>query len=543
MVIRFFIMLLFVAGAATAQAAELNAAVDRDVVGPNEHVMLTITLINSDTRLRAEGISPNIDLSVLTRDFDLGTPQVENRYNIYRGRGRSTSSLSVDLFPHHEGRFVIPAFSVDGLNTAPIAITARKLPPGTAPEVFSRAGVNTTRPWQREQLVAWLDVYRRVQLKTASMGEYLRTEPVAIELMEFRELPQSERKETVNGVPYDVTRIAWAIYPKQTGTLTLYLPDTWIVTADDRKLRLPHQQLAVTVRALPAEITADIAVGKPEISQTPPAPAPAVNTLSTWTVTVRGPYSRFALPDILPLPPVTGMKFYSDHGLRDVQTSDNAVTTIVNYTLSALPQHGGTFALPPLRIPYFDTKRGVLDVAEQAGLNFAVPNNPATASAPENVIPDTTSLETRNPQPKTFSVWQLTTLLLAILWIITLTFLWRRPRPRQANTRREASISHPASEPISQHPLQAQLLTAFGSRTLEQGLRDWESRYGVDQSLRDTVRAVQRLCYGRDRNVENDELRVAVTQSVTRIRNVSPTQPAANDPWRPESFAVTIREV
>jgi len=115
---------------AAVQAAELKATVDRREAALNEHVALTISLINSDTRLRAEGISPNVDLSVLTKDFDIGTPHVENRYNIYRGRGRSTSELSVDLFPRRDGRLVIPAFRVDGLSTAPIIIEARKLPAG-----------------------------------------------------------------------------------------------------------------------------------------------------------------------------------------------------------------------------------------------------------------------------------------------------------------------------------------------------------------------------------------------------------------------------
>jgi hypothetical protein len=156
---------------ASARAAELTAAVDRKEVMLDEHVVLSLSLINSDTRLRAEGISPNVDLSVLAKDFDIGTPHVENRYNIYRGRGRSTSELKVDLFPRRDGRLTIPAFSVDGLSTAPIVVAARKLPPGALPEIFSKAGVSAASVWQREQLVAWLDVYHRVPLKTASVGE------------------------------------------------------------------------------------------------------------------------------------------------------------------------------------------------------------------------------------------------------------------------------------------------------------------------------------------------------------------------------------
>lgn len=524
-------LLLLWLGLVSVQAAELTAKVDRKEVGQNEHVVLTLSLINSDTRLRAQGVSPNVDLSVLTKDFDVGTPHVANNYNIFRGRGRSTSTLRVDLFPRRAGRLMIPAFTVDGLSTQPITVQARGLPPGEMPEVFSRAGVNKETVWQREQLVAWLDVYHRVQLKSASIGEYIATEPLAIELMEHRDLPQSERKETVKGIDYDVTRIAWAIFPKQHGTLTLYLPDAWLVTADGRKLRLPHQQKQVEVKALPTAVTADIPVGKPELSQTPPQPAPSVNALSTWTVTVRGPFSRFALPDTLPLPPLpTGIKLYSDHAQRDEETATAGLTMALHYTLSALPQQGGDFSLPPLRIPYFDPARGVIDLVELPGPRLEVPTTPpmtATADTPP-------ASKTAKPA----SGWQIATLVFAALWILSLLLLWRRPRPPTAATKPVAPQRAPPPPP-NHHPLQARLLTAFGSRTLEQGLRDWEARHGGAQSVRDAVHAVQRLCYGQEENLDGAELERAVEEAVATIRAAAPqTIEAANDPWRPEAFAV-----
>ena len=64
----------------------------------DEYVLLTLSLVNSDTRLRAAGISPNIDLTLLTRDFELGVPREDHRFNILRDRGRSTSELKVELF-------------------------------------------------------------------------------------------------------------------------------------------------------------------------------------------------------------------------------------------------------------------------------------------------------------------------------------------------------------------------------------------------------------------------------------------------------------
>lgn len=535
------ITLLALLNLAAAQAAELSAGVDRKELLLQEHVVLTLSLVNSDTRLRAEGISPNVDLSVLTRDFDIGTPRVENRYNIYRGRGRSTSELSVDLFPRRAGRLTIPAFGVDGLSTAPIAIEARSLPPGSLPEIFSKSGVNAQSVWQRQQIVAWLDVYHRIQLKTASIGEYIETEPLAIELMEHQDLPQSERKETVRGVAYDVTRIAWAIFPKQSGTLTIHLPDVWAVAADGRKLRLPHQQQRVAVKALPADVTADIAVGTPGLTQTAPGPAPAVNNISTWAVTVRGPFSRFALPDTLPLAAIpAGIKVYGDHAQRNTETATAGLTSVVTYTLSALPQDGGTFKLPPVRIPYFDTERGTLAVAELPGASFTVPAAaPAAATASSHPAPaDSTQPSVTAGGGKVF-MWQLATLLFAAMWAVSMILLWRRPRNSPPQAVRAAPVAREPPPPAIHHPLQAQLLAAFGSRTLEQGLSAWERQYGNDAQLRDTVRAVQQLCYGKGEGTDSGTLGRAVEIAAAKIRAHSAhATPAGNDPWRPESFAV-----
>ncbi|HGX91877.1 MAG TPA: hypothetical protein ENK35_01020, partial [Candidatus Tenderia sp.] len=69
-----------------AQGAIFTASVDRQQLSLHEKLTLTLSLNNSDVRLRAEGVNPTIDLSVLHGDFDVGVPQVSSRYNIYQGR-------------------------------------------------------------------------------------------------------------------------------------------------------------------------------------------------------------------------------------------------------------------------------------------------------------------------------------------------------------------------------------------------------------------------------------------------------------------------
>src|SRR3569623_2800298 len=88
---------LLILSSAFAHAAQLHASVDQSELALNEPVTLTLALTARDTRLRAEGVSPNVDLSVLAKDFDVGTHTVSNRSNVYQSRGSSPTELRVEM--------------------------------------------------------------------------------------------------------------------------------------------------------------------------------------------------------------------------------------------------------------------------------------------------------------------------------------------------------------------------------------------------------------------------------------------------------------
>ena len=87
------------------------------------------------------------------------------------------------------------------------------------------------------------------------------------------------------------------------------------------------------------------------------------------------------------------------------------------------------------------------------------------------------------------------------------------------------------------HPLQIPLLAAFGSRTLDQGLQQWEVQYGVDSEMRATIRQVQQYCYSQQKNKINGE---QLQQKIDVLVHAIKQKPAINnhlqDSWRPEAF-------
>lgn len=550
MVMRFILIIAaFLLWANAAMAATLNASVDRKDLTADEHITFTLSLINSNTRLRAEGISPNVDLSVLATNFDLGTPSANNRFNLSREGGRSTSSITVDLFPKRAGRYTLPPFQVDGQSSQPITINVRAAPVSATPELFVRSGVNKTAVWTREQTIVYLELLHRVNLDTASLGGDIETAPLRVELLEYRKLPQIERKEQIAGMAYNVQRITWALFPTQSGNLTVHLPDIWAITANGRRLRLPGGQHQIQVKALPPGVPADMLVGKPDISQSPLTILPDINSLTSWNIRLRAPVSDHALPATLPgLTAPPQIKLYLDNAQRKMEESAEGVTGIANYTVSVTPLVAGEFRMPAIRIPYFDPQRGAIGIAESPGQTLVVKTGPEPAAATS--IARSPSSGAQSPvnqikpesarSPTQLLAWQLATLFFAMLWLATL-MPWLRARAlsRKEKHIKEVTVTQPSHTEKRARPLQAILLEAFGSQSLEQGLSEWEQRHSVDHQLRETVQAVQRLYYGKEKTNE-ESLWPAVQAAVAKIQTGIPSRPIQKDKWSPDSFASRV---
>ena len=521
----------------SATAAQLSASVDRQQLGQEEHLRLTLKLVNSDTRLRAEGVKPNIDLTLLSDDFTLGTPVADHRYNIYQGRGRATSSIRVDLFPRRSGTLTIPPFTVDGLSSTPIDI--RVMPPSAElpPEVFVRSGANKSTYWLNEQVVAYIDLYHRVAIDAASFGDNLETEPTRIELLPHWKLEQSNRKEVVQGFEYDVQRVAWAVFPQQVGRLTVQLPDVWVTTQTGRKQRLAHQRLEFDVQPLPDGIPQSIIIGKPDVRQTRlPALANQYH-LTHWSVSVAAPVAVTSLPETLPgikLP--DGLKLYADTARRNTLMDSSGIVDQADYVISVMPLEAGEFQLPPIRIPYFDPDTGSADYVEIEGQSLSV--TAAALPQPQADLPTTDAAPSSNVGSTTGWAWPLATAILVVLWLTTLAAWWRT-QCRSFTSKPANPLTAESPPKDVRHPLQRQLLNAMQSNTLEGGLAKWLRHNPSDETVLVAVRAVQTLCYGQAAEQEADvQHKVRQALAVLKHSPVVGNQDSV-DIWDPKNFKAT----
>lgn len=530
----FSLMLLFCING--AWAAEFTASVDRQEIAQDEHIVLTLELFRSDTRLRAQGVDPNVDVTVLSKDFDLGTPRNKINYNVFTNQGRATSALEIELFPKTTGNFTIPSFTVDGMTTPPIAIRVMPSANADTPLVFSRGGVNTATPWQRQQLVVYHDTYYRVDLASAKLGGDITLEPRTLESYEHFRLPMSERSEQHNGFTYKVMRASWAVFPTDSGKLTIHLPEAWIVTRDEKKLRLPQETLNVDVKALPAGTSQDIMIGKPALTIEPVQSNTKAGEANTWRIRISAP-SRFnALPNTLSLATPSDFSLFVDNKADDRENLPDGVTQIAYYAVSAIAQQTGRYQLPEVQLPYFDPQEGRVKSATLPGATF-------TVSEALSAMPTTTSAPSQSELPAvaqtTVNGWMIATLIFAALWLGTLGYVYTRNKQEKPLARVAETHATPTRN-LSPRPLEAQLLVALNSRSLEEGLRDLLAQHGAQPFITDTLRQVQAHYYANSQSSDLTTLTNNVEHCCEAIRKLPSTHHPI-DPWSPNAFTKSAR--
>jgi len=534
--------MLLGAAVGEAQGATLSAEVDRNELVMGEYVTFKLSLLNSDTRLRAEGVSPNVDLTLLSDDFELGVPRAENRFNIQRSRGRSTSSITIELFPRQPGELTIPSFQVDGLSSDAITISARPRPLQPAPEVFIRSGASTTTPWLGEQVTAYLDIYHRIAIDSARLGadpEFeSKTELNGLKKLPLKKLPTVERHEQQQGFDYSVMRVTWAFHATTHEPLTLYLPDLWITTTDGQRLRFPAQVHHISTKPLPDYLPAGLPVGTLTLQQSAiTTPIRAAET-ALWNIRINTTALESTLPQQLPMLQSTNRyQLYHDRPrITTDATSADGLRHRATYNISLLPHQSGALTTPDIEINYFDSHLGILSTARLPGQQIMVgaalsntktaPNQPASGAR-----------ATANSQ----AWWQPLALALGAGWLLSLAAFAVYAKKQRQQKRAAAPSLVPSPSAHTQkhcHPQQQLLLDAFASRTLQQGLQRWQQQHGDDIEISNCVKAVQKQCYGNGPTVDMQ----TVSTIATKICNTPPRTNNTPSPWHPKSFSRSIEQ-
>lgn len=420
--------------------AEITATVDRHQVALGDTLRLTISATDGED-------IDDIDLRPLEQDFEILGRSMNTNTSIINGRYSSSVDLSLDITPRRQGALTIPALGLGKHATDSLQISVGAPPSGAGgnESVMFEAEIDRESVFVQGQLILTLRVQEAINLEDRSITE-LKLDNAFVHTLE-----QASFRRTVNGRPWLVHEVRYAIFPEQSGTLTIPA-QTYSARERDprrsvfdigsgRQLRRQTETLQVEVLPRPAGFPDADWLPARELTvqenwSTPPEQL-RVGESATRTVTIRGFGLQGAqLPPVL-YPATKGLKFYPDQPeITDAEAASGLVGTRVD-SVAIVPTEAGNWSIPELRIPWWDTSSNELRYAVLPARELAVaPVDPATLpSLPATQVETDTAIATVPPAINVAAtttdegrLWQIVSAVTAMGWLLTLVYLIRTRR-------------------------------------------------------------------------------------------------------------------
>lgn len=431
--------------------AAVSAQLDRSRAAMGE----TLTLIISSD---GEENPANTELAPLTADFDILQRASSNSMQIINGQTQRSRELRLELMPLRTGTLQIPALNVEGALTQPLEIEVSAAPdiPDSAQDVIFTAEVDSRSVYVQQQVILTLRVEQAINLDDRSISE-LELEQNAF----VTPLGQNSYQRNRGGRRWLVNELRFAIFPQESGVLEI--PAQTFVARERRpsrslfdlssgpRLQRRSEALQIDVKPRPDAFPAGrewlpAAQLTLEEQWSENTDSLAVGQSLTRTVIVRAEGLQGAqLPPLLFNAP-DGIKYYPDQPSIEDTESDQGVLGMRVDNAALVPVQAGTYTVPEVRIPWWDTQTDSLRYAtlpartlevrpapgtaagEQAAVAAPSPGQAASAPVP---APDRRPQQTPAPLGSDSAPllrWQIATAVCALGWLATLLlWWWRRP--------------------------------------------------------------------------------------------------------------------
>ena len=360
--------------------AELIASVDRDRVAMGDTIRLTITGTAN------EPIN-NVDPRPLLRDFEILQRSSSSSTNIVNGKRTSSRQVILDLRPIREGSLRIPALQVGrGKTNYLLVAVAPATTSAGDPLVDFSAELDSDNVYVQGQAIVTLRIQQAINLDARSVSE------LQLDNAFVKQLEQKSFQRTIDGRPWLVHEIRYAIFPEQSGTLEI--PAQTFTARESqprrslfdsggagRQITRTTDSLSLKVLPKPASFPAStwLPARKIKITEswsTPPEEL-RVGESATRRINITGESLQGAqLPPTL-FPTTPGLKYYPDQPvITDTESPAGLTGTRVD-SAALVPTKEGNWNIPAVRIPWWDTAAGKVRYAVLPGrsvIGIELPN-------------------------------------------------------------------------------------------------------------------------------------------------------------------------
>ena len=437
-------LLVCALGVNTGQAAVV-AGIDRQTVALGDTLRLTITATED------EEIS-DADLRPLLVDFEILQRSTSSNTSIVNGRRTHSKQILLDITPRRQGALEIPPLRVGRSQSSSLSVNVG--PPATNPSsqdtVLFEAEVDRDSVYVQGQVILTLRIQRAINLDNLGISE------LTLDDAFVKQLEQKSFQRNVDGRPWLVHEIRYAIFPAYSGQLEIPAQTFsaresgprrgfFNLNSGGKMLRRTTQPITIEVLPRPAAFTGDTwlparLVSIEETWSTPPEQLLAGES-TTRSVTISGDGLQGAqLPPVI-FEAVEGLKYYPDQAAISDAEIDSGLRGSRQDSAALVPTRAGTWVIPEIRIPWWDTESQRMRFAEIPERTITVGAADATGTSTPQPSPlgDTAgqAVEIRPAEPgrsHDHTIWQLIAALSSAGWLLTLFILWRgrsrRPSPQ-----------------------------------------------------------------------------------------------------------------
>ena len=440
---RYLFRSLLLFGALTtlafAQVDELSATVDKNPVLADESITLSVVAVGDTSR-------DAFDPTPLNADFIVGRTSVSSQTKMINFDTTHTTVWTTALIPRKPGRFIIPAFTVEGKSSAPInmmvlPVTARQTTQGR--DVYVTTSIDTKETFLQQQIRYTVKLLLARDLQRGSLSA------PSLENGEIRQIAKdAEYNDIVDGKRYRVIERTFAVIPQKSGTFTIQGPVFEGEVVQDRQQSFGFFSRSKTISRVgpPQEITVKPI---PQNYSGTWLPSDYVELHEEWQptddqFTVGEPITRTLtltavgvdeaqLPEINSQYPQS-VKVYPNQANTTTIEKDNTLIAQRTETIAIIPSQAGKITFAEVKVPWFNIVSGQVEYAtlpERSVTVLPSKMDASSANMPSPQIPTQTDvisapapkveLNAATPQASVNSPWwSWSSWVLLFLWLITL---------------------------------------------------------------------------------------------------------------------------
>lgn len=417
-----------------AIAAQAEATISKNVVAVNQVFQLTVSI---DT-----AINPNsVDFSVLSPDFAYGQPSVSSSTSLINGAMSRNTTWTLAVAAKNVGTATIPAFKIGSSQTTPITITVLK-GSQTNNSATDQANVRVTAEIDKNILYVGESINYRVKILIGEQLSQASLSAPSGDGLTVSQVGQDAQHNIIqNGRRYLVITRNYQLTAEKAGKIIIQgskFNGNAVRGANgfNSGITVPVNEDArnITINIKPKPIDyKGLWLPTPDL-QLQQTWQPQVSNLNDVTTKVGEPITRTItlrikdvaqsnMPNVNLTYPDT-VRIYNE---KPEYRTENGYS-VMTLKQVIIPRQTGKVTLPPLTINWWNTTTEKQQRSKIKGLTLNVIADPTANnqfSSPATITPPAATIHSA----KTITaagIWPWTTLVFALLWLITLVLLIKK---------------------------------------------------------------------------------------------------------------------